>query len=201
MPTQTAETETRQGTPTSQRGMEGGAGGTGLALEEDREMPVQCLHSHPHTNRTLDSLNNVIRSPPPPLGEHFLSVCFVPDQSSLPAHHGPRRNAHRWRPHSLWRSLRLCCPRDGDPGPRGVRALPATHPRRLRSWVAGGPPPPRPFGRHFRVIGRPFPNGWSTSLVNPSASPDQWPGAKLTIPRGRPSAAHPGRCAPCASCT
>ena len=30
---------------------------------------MQCLHSHSHTNRTLDSLNNVDRPPPRP---HFL---------------------------------------------------------------------------------------------------------------------------------
>ena len=41
---------------------EGRGGGTGLAVEEDRELPVQCLHSHAYTNRTLDSLNNVDRS-------------------------------------------------------------------------------------------------------------------------------------------
>ena len=54
------KTENRQETPDTQPGQEGRGGGTGVAAqEEDTEMPVQCLHSHLHTNRTLDSLNNV----------------------------------------------------------------------------------------------------------------------------------------------
>ena len=55
----TVETENRQGTPDTQPGEEGRGGGKGLAVEEERELPVQCLHSHSHTNRTLDSLSNV----------------------------------------------------------------------------------------------------------------------------------------------
>ena len=35
----------------------------GPAVEEDRELPVQCLHSHLHTNRTLDSLDTADRRP------------------------------------------------------------------------------------------------------------------------------------------
>ena len=58
----TEETENCQRTPNTQPGEEGWGGGKGLA-EEDRELPVQCLHSHSHTNRTttrtLDPLNNV----------------------------------------------------------------------------------------------------------------------------------------------
>ena len=42
----TVETETQQGTPDTQHGEEGRGGGKGLAVEEDRELPVQCLHSH-----------------------------------------------------------------------------------------------------------------------------------------------------------
>ena len=57
-----------QGTPNTQPGEEGWGGGTGLAVEEDRGLPVQCLHSHSHTNHTLDSLNNVDRSPREELG-------------------------------------------------------------------------------------------------------------------------------------
>ena len=49
------------GTPNTQPGQEGRAGGTGPAVEEDRELPAQCLHRHSHTNRTLDSLDNVDR--------------------------------------------------------------------------------------------------------------------------------------------
>ena len=43
--------------------------GTVRAVEEARELLVQCLHSHPHTNRTLDSLNSM-ECPPrlPPQG-------------------------------------------------------------------------------------------------------------------------------------
>ena len=32
-------------------------------MEEVRELRVQCLHRHSHTNRTLDSLNDVDRPP------------------------------------------------------------------------------------------------------------------------------------------
>ena len=32
-------------------------------MEEARELLVQCQHRHSHTNRTLDSLNNVDRPP------------------------------------------------------------------------------------------------------------------------------------------
>ena len=63
----TADADTKQerqktvrGPPTPNPGRKGGSG---PAVEEDRELPVQCLHSHSHTNRTttrtLDPLNNV----------------------------------------------------------------------------------------------------------------------------------------------
>ena len=54
--------KTARGSPMAKPGRKGRGGGTGLAVEEDRELPVQCLHSHAYTNRTLDSLNNVDRS-------------------------------------------------------------------------------------------------------------------------------------------
>ena len=45
----------------------------GPAVEDTRELLVKCVRSHSHTNRTLDSLNNVDRpryyTPPP---------CYVP---------------------------------------------------------------------------------------------------------------------------
>ena len=57
----TVKTEKRQGTPDTQSGKEGKRGGTGPAVEEAREPPVQCPHRQSHTNRTLDSLNTVYR--------------------------------------------------------------------------------------------------------------------------------------------
>ena len=54
MPTQNS-TETRQGTPNTRPENEGGAGGTGLAVDEDGERLVQCLHRPPRTNRKQDS--------------------------------------------------------------------------------------------------------------------------------------------------
>ena len=59
------ETDNRQGTPNTQPGEEGRGGGAGLAVEEDRKLPVRCLHSNWHTNRTLGSLNNVDCLSPP----------------------------------------------------------------------------------------------------------------------------------------
>ena len=60
MPTQNRN---RQGTPNSQPGREENCRGTGPVAQEARELLVQCLHSHPHTIRRLDSLNNVDRPP------------------------------------------------------------------------------------------------------------------------------------------
>ena len=52
-----------QGTPNTPLAEEGRGGGRGRAVVEARELPAQCPHSHSHTNRTLDSLNNVDRPP------------------------------------------------------------------------------------------------------------------------------------------
>ena len=70
------ETENRQGTANTQPGEEGRGGGTGLAAEEDRELPVLCLHRHPHTNRTLDSLSNVDRPLPRGMLPHRIFFCL-----------------------------------------------------------------------------------------------------------------------------
>ena len=63
MLTQASRDGNRQGTPNTQPGKEEKGGGTGTAVEEARELIVQCLHSHSHTNRTLDSLSSVDRPP------------------------------------------------------------------------------------------------------------------------------------------
>ena len=47
--------------PKTPPGEEGRGAGKGLAVEEAGELPVQSLRRHSHTNRTLDSLNNVGR--------------------------------------------------------------------------------------------------------------------------------------------
>ena len=59
MPTQNRENRKPQGAPNTASSEEGRGGGKGLPVPEATELPVQCLHSHLHTNRTLDSLNNV----------------------------------------------------------------------------------------------------------------------------------------------
>ena len=60
----TADADTKQWRQNTAREPreEGRVGGTGLAVEEDRELPVQCQHSPSHTNRTLDSPKNMARS-------------------------------------------------------------------------------------------------------------------------------------------
>ena len=50
--------------PNTEPGKAGKGRETGPAMEEVRELLVQCLHRHLHTNRALDSLNNVDRPPP-----------------------------------------------------------------------------------------------------------------------------------------
>ena len=60
---QTQNRGNRQGTPNTPLAEEGRGGGRGRAVVEARELPAQCPHSHSHTNRTLDSLNNVERLP------------------------------------------------------------------------------------------------------------------------------------------
>ena len=66
-----------------------------MPTQEKREFPVQCLHSHSHTNRTLDSLNNA--DPPPLQGPHKLAYALAkvkgskgdPAQTSPGPGHGP----------------------------------------------------------------------------------------------------------------
>ena len=60
------QTQTRgnhQGTPNAPLAEEGTGGGRLRAVVGARELPAQCPHRHSHTNRTLDSLNNVDRPP------------------------------------------------------------------------------------------------------------------------------------------
>ena len=65
-------TEHHQGTYNTPPGEEGRGGGTGPAVVKARELLVQCPHRHSHTDRTLDSLNNVDR----PFSGH-ISVTLV----------------------------------------------------------------------------------------------------------------------------
>ena len=45
----------------TQPGKEGKDRGTGPAVEEGRELHMQCPHRHSHTKCTMESLNNVDR--------------------------------------------------------------------------------------------------------------------------------------------
>ena len=65
MPTQNRRDRKPPGTPNTHPGKEGKGGGMGPAVEDTRELLVKCVRSHSHTNRTLDSLNNVDRPPTP----------------------------------------------------------------------------------------------------------------------------------------
>ena len=63
MPTQTGLTENHQAAPNTQPRTEGKGRRARPAVEDARELHVQCLHRHSHIHRTLNSLNNVDRPP------------------------------------------------------------------------------------------------------------------------------------------